>query len=290
MKRILVFLILFPLGKHSICQNQTTPKSIPTKSASFYNPFLNNKLVSGQWIGDVYTPSGSEVKLTNGTGTFSIFNSQKNEFNLKFKGNTVNGIWDGYIYYMEKSNKGSLFIEGNFKSGLPHGQVICRFNDGNYFAGTFQFGKAYERISFSRNDEAISTFCEGFDLMQYINKDTSQFRHCKREMALNDPLYGAAIMISNIAEVSDKHVSIEKFLECVKLNDVEIFIKNPDFALAGAEAIKKVIKNPLWKNHSLEEIQEELLQAIVELKYENLSRSIEFISFLACVIEESRKW
>ena len=277
------------LGVKCFSQHDLTNKTIPTKSASFYHPFFDNKLVSGQWIGDVYTPTGQEMKLTNGSGTFALFDPKSNEILFKFKGNTLNGIWDGYIYYLEKSKRGNLYIEGEFKSGLPNGKVICKLMNGSYFAGTFQFGKSYDKISFLKNGEALSSYCNGFDFMQYLKNDTSQFQKCKRESNLNDPLYGAAIILSNIAAVSDKHASIEKFLECVRLNDVEIFIKNPDFSLAGSEAIKSVINNTLWKNESLEEIQERLKQALLEQKYENLSKSIEFISFLSCLIEESRK-
>ncbi len=290
MDKRLIILMLLLLAKTGIGQHEVTNKSIPTHLASFYHPFFDNKLVSGQWIGDVYIPTGLDVNLTNGTGTFALLDPKSNEILLKFKGNTINGIWDGYIYYLEKSKRGNLFIEGNFKGGLPNGKIICKLNNGTYFAGTFQFGKSFEKISLVKNNEVISTYCNGFDFMQYMKKDIAQLQKCKRETTLDDPLYGAAIIISSIATMSDKHTKIDKFMECVMLNDVEIFVKNPDFALVGAEAIKSVLKNPMWKDHSLDEIQDQLKQALIESQFEHLSKSIEFISFLGCLLEESRKW
>lgn len=290
MKSSLIILVLLIQVKLVFCQHDVMIKSIPTKFASFYHPLFENKLVSGQWIGDVYTPKGLDINLINGSGTFVLMDPNTKEVLFKFKGNADHGIWNGYMYYLEKSKRGNLFVEGNFKSGLLHGKVICKLIDGSYFAGTFHFGESNDKISLRKNNELLSTYCSGFNFMQFLKNESSQWQKCKRETTLDDPLYGAAIIISNIATLADKHTSIDKFMECVRLNDVEIFIKNPDFAMVGAEAIKSILKNPFWKDLSQEEIQFHLKHAVIENKYENLSKSFEYLSFLGCVIEESRKW
>lgn len=280
-----IILVFFKLGYG---QHDFTKKSIPIQVASFYHPFFDNKLVSGQWIGEVFTPSGLQVQLTNGSGTFALRDSISNEVVLKFKGNTTNGIWDGYVYYFEKSTQGNFYIEGYFKSGLPNGKVICKLNDENYIAGTFDKGKSFEKISVRRKDAVMSTYCNGFDFMLYLKNDTAQFDKCKRTVPLDDPLYGAAIFLSQIASVSDKHAGIEKFMECMKLNEVELFVRNSDFAEIASDAIKEIMMSENWKNKTLEDIQEQLKLTFVKKHYENLANSEGFISFLGCLIEESR--
>jgi hypothetical protein len=290
MKKSIQLLSLILLTGSLFGQKQFTAKAIPAKAASFYHPFFENILVSGQWIGEVYTPSGMELNLTNGSGTFAQFDPSSNECNFKFKGNTTNGIWNGYIYYMEKTKKGNLFIEGEFKDGLPNGKMICRLSDGNYIAGTFMAGKSFEKVSLQKDKQAKSAYCNGFDFIQFLKNDASQLSKFTRETEVDDPLYGAAILLSNIATVSDKHSTIDQFLECAKLSQAVKLINNPEFAMAGADAVKAVFGNPLWKDKTIEDLQDQLKEYLVLRNYENLAQSDEFISFLGCQIEESRRW
>jgi hypothetical protein len=275
--------VIFGYGQHDF-----TKKSIPIQEASFYHPFLDNKLVSGQWIGNVFTPEGLQMQLTNGSGIFTLRDPQSDEVVLKFKGNTTNGIWDGYVYYFEKSSQGSFYIEGDFKSGMPNGKVICKLNDDSYIAGTFLEGKSFEKISVRKKNEATSTYCNGFDFMKYLKEDTAQLEKCKREVPLDDALYGAAIIMSHIASVSDQHTSIDKFMECMRLNEMEHFVKNPEYAEIAGKAIKGLMIRENWKRISLEDIQEQLKQTFIQKHYEHLASSEGYISFIGCLIEESR--
>ncbi len=272
------------------CQSEFTTKSVLSKNAAFYHPLYDQKLVNGLWIGEVYNPKGLTLNLTDGPGLFSMYDTSNSNLYQRFKGKTVNGIWDGYIYYHEQTKEGNLFLEGEFKGGLPHGKIICCLDDNRFLAGTFHYGYSYNKISLYKTPEPVSLFCNGFDFLKFIKNDSSQLINCARETSLDDPLYACAIIISRLASFSEKHPSIDKFLECMRLNEVEPLLQSPEYSKAGADVIQFIMNNQFWKDFSLEEIQELCKVKLKDNHYENLSESLQFVSFLSCLMEECRKW
>ncbi len=243
----------------------------------------------GDWSGEINYVDGKPY--VNGEGTFKAVNAQNTNQWFRYTGKTKNGYPNGYGSYFEHIN-GTGLIEGEFYNGKLHGRCIIKTSSGTYISGNFKYGKLYGKGAIkSPESKLMEIECDGFDLSKMMSTGIIPREFpCTKEYDNSNILIGAAMVISSLAVLFDEHTSISDFINCASQYGVTSIVGNPIYAGAASEAINSLYssKGYSWVNMSQNSIENYLSAELKENGYSNLSNSIDFVSYVGCILSDSK--
>jgi hypothetical protein len=247
---------------------------------------MANQLWAGDWSG--YTTTNSQnITVANGYGKWEYYNKGRLLFSLT--GNATYGQFNGYVVLYIYSDIGTEFFEGYVSDGVPHGKIIINDSKNRIFSTSFYYGNMNDKLRANIPGYRTASFeCGQISLKELLSADVMNY--CKIENNFNDELFGFATIISAIITLTDDHLTMNDFTNCLLQNYASELIGDPIKAAVASEAINSYLTNNSysWKTASESAATNYLSKYLNDNGYKSLSNSINFVSSLNCIISKSK--